>query len=888
VVAVVSRDGWKRWRAGLDWVAWRCTVEGAGRAVLWAVAYNVDRETGLATLSTRTIARQAGISRRHLIQAVLPSLVESGDLEIKELGRGTRPSTYRLPRSGDPRSSQPEGPSGYLRSPQEQSEQEPVAVTSADASGYLADPVAVTSAPGTPLIGFQERHSGSQGGLARVRARDVDPAAPTPDTAPPTDDYLAAFTAWVRATRNQSYTLAGETERELRQHLADFARRGLNPAAVGAGLQRWYDDPKKPGPIALPRYVDAAQRDPLLDPPPDNSPDPAEAWAAAQAAGQARIEEALRKAGAVSLDNGQWQVADGVIPNLERARQWFYDTQGFDPWPAGPLRNTAPAGEPGRHRGNEPEGRSVAAMIDRGVIPDRPPRGPDEHKQFLKRLGLSSVTELLVLHRNNDPFYQGLPFHWRDGRWFAGLWERFGYTNGVHLRRVHYQAVTLGVQTATGEPYSNTEHCWRLLARAGAFARMLGLVDPEAFVDRRNTPPVVNVSPRWEQPEPSWSWLQPWAWEPPLWELPAIGPSALDVELWELPAIRSWELERGASGWFRWPDPDVAGYDYDPADQPVLLEVWVEKSTMDDVLGPLCRDLRANLLSGTGFESHTAVIALLRRAQRHHKPAHVLYVADFDPAGVVMPIAVARQAQFYRETLRIDAELTIEQVALTGEQVDAYDLPRVPIKESDTRAAGFEARNGTGAVELDALEALHPGTLAGVVRDAAQPYIDATLNLRLSGAERQARSEAASALATETGPIDERLEAVKADVPAVTDGYRARLRTLAGELVEAMAPYRARLEELRAEVDTAAAPYRARLAALADELDAELAPHRERLEELSHQAARTVEEFDVALPERPEPATPDVDRSRLLFDSERHWWDQLQVFKDRQAAEDDP
>jgi hypothetical protein len=27
-------------------------------------------------------------------------------------------------------------------------------------------------------------------------------------------------------------------------------------------------------------------------------------------------------------------------------------------------------------------------------------------------------------------------------KWFAELWRQFGYTTGVHLRRVHYQVIS--------------------------------------------------------------------------------------------------------------------------------------------------------------------------------------------------------------------------------------------------------------------------------------------------------------------------------------------------------------------------------------------------------------------------------------------------------------
>jgi hypothetical protein len=408
------------------------------------------------------------------------------------------------------------------------------------------------------------------------------------------------------------------------------------------------------------------------------------------------------------------------------------------------------------------------------------------------------------------------------------VWERFGYTTGVHLRRIHYQLLSTGALTATGETYENTEQCWYDLRSAGSAARQLGLVDPESFVDRRNSSPRLNVEPREEPAEPRAGW------EPPLWYLPELDPAVLDDQIdFDLPGFT------------------VSGYDYEPDDQPVLLEVWIEKSTMDDVLVPLCRELHANLVSAVGFESITNTIALLRRAERHGKPAHVLYVADFDPAGDVMPISVARQAQFWREQLDIQAELTIDRVALTAEQVQRYQLPRIPIKESDQRGKRFEQRNGEGAVELDALEALYPGALAEAVHHGAQPYVDSTLPGRLGRAHWQA-------VASSRETWSEATEQVRADLEALED-----------------------------EVRVTVARYREELEVLAEQLDGDLAPYRERLERISTEAGRIAHETEseLGLPARPEPEALDVDRSRLLFDSTRHWREQLRVFKAWQAGE---
>jgi hypothetical protein len=51
---------------------------------------------------------------------------------------------------------------------------------------------------------------------------------------------------------------------------------------------------------------------------------------------------------------------------------------------------------------------------------------------------------LIVLAPQNDPFYTGTKTDIAMAEWFADLWQKFGYTKGIHLRRIHYQLVSQG------------------------------------------------------------------------------------------------------------------------------------------------------------------------------------------------------------------------------------------------------------------------------------------------------------------------------------------------------------------------------------------------------------------------------------------------------------
>jgi hypothetical protein len=338
-----------------------------------------------------------------------------------------------------------------------------------------------------------------------------------------------------------------------------------------------------------------------------------------------------------------------------------------------------------------------------------------------------SVNDLIVLAPQNDPFYTGTPGDKALGEWFASLWEAFGYGQGVHIRRVHYQVVSQDppVLMPNGKPYENTVECWDVLNMASKAARYLRLVDPAAFDDRRN--PGTLMYARHYQPAP---------------EIALSG--RLYQSSFQLPDF---------------PDlPMYSVYGY-RADQDYHLEVWCEKSTMNDVLIPLCQTYGANLQTGLGELSITATLALVKRLMEVGKPARILYVSDFDPAGQSMPVAVSRKIEYFVRTFGLDLDVRLFPVVLTLEQVRDYQLPRTPIKETERRRDGFEERFGEGAVELDALEALYPGELRTLLGSYLEAYYDVTLLERVDQEQRRLEGDLSmvweQVIASYQGAIDE-------------------------------------------------------------------------------------------------------------------------------------
>ena len=418
----------------------------------------------------------------------------------------------------------------------------------------------------------------------------------------------------------------------------------------------------------------------------------------------------------------------------------------------------------------------------------------------------STVKDLLVLAPQNDPFYAGNGVEGDKALWFAQLWQRFGYGSGAHLRRVHYRIVSEGnIVKPDGELYENNKGCWQYMQGASRQARYLRLVDPEEVVDKRNPAPNIYMGPgaiSWEErEEPGWDY---------------------DFYRFELPGL---EVPRPSVDP---PDLYPTGYDYHNTMQRYHVEVWAEKTTMDDILVPLCRETATNYVSGAGYQSITAMVSLLRSRVRHmEKPCRILYVSDFDSAGKNMPRQVARQLQFWIERYAADCDIRIEPIVMTAEQARKY--PKAP---------------DTGAVELDAMEAIDPGRLARIVRRAISPFRDRDLRGRLTTTKEDA-----------TEAIAEGFEAVCED----------------------------ELSELREIEDAAQAVYehhRETLEGVADSIDQALEPLRERLREAERSITDKLYDLKPDLPDLPEAVhAPDGEDEGWLFDARRDYLEQLAYFK---------
>jgi hypothetical protein len=406
----------------------------------------------------------------------------------------------------------------------------------------------------------------------------------------------------------------------------------------------------------------------------------------------------------------------------------------------------------GKHRSSGPS-TAQALEVQRPRAPSIGPFNYEALKTLAVELGRPAST-LIVLAHQNDPFYI-TPGRRAWAEWFEGLWRKhFSTRPSIHLREIHYVLISQEepVKMLSGMTYRNTEQCWGRLAEASRDARLLGLVPIECFEDRRNDPPVVFL-PNYPDGEPGEASAgpplidadevdplgpidcgPPGLLAEPIGEVSLFGcypsPNLIDVpDTIEPPEVTTSPDEL--------PLPPALTFSAPTIREPYFhVELWAEKTSVNEVMLSVGREYKANVLTGTGFESLTHCHKLIERARASGKPVRILYISDFDPSGRNMPISVARVIEFLLRRRGLDLDIKVIPVALTHAQCVEHRLPRTPLKETDASRAAFEDQYGTGGTEVDALQALHPGVLRELLVTAIRRYQDLGFRGRMAEARR--------------------------------------------------------------------------------------------------------------------------------------------------------
>jgi hypothetical protein len=141
----------------------------------------------------------------------------------------------------------------------------------------------------------------------------------------------------------------------------------------------------------------------------------------------------------------------------------------------------------------------------------------------------------------------------------------------------------------------------------------------------------------------------------------------------------------------------------------------------------------------------------------------LLIAGDLDPEGENIP---ETWAACLRDEHGVE-DLTAIKVGVNPDQVAQYRLAPLPIKDTSSRAAGFEAAHGKNVYELEAFE---PDQLQRIIHDAIRDVLD----LNLFAEEQRRESEDARLLMAYRRQVQELLK--NCDPGAVqpgTDGMGA-------------------------------------------------------------------------------------------------------------------
>ena len=170
-------------------------------------------------------------------------------------------------------------------------------------------------------------------------------------------------------------------------------------------------------------------------------------------------------------------------------------------------------------------------------------------------------------------------------------------------------------------------------------------------------------------------------------------------------------------------------------DQPLRVEVWVEKDALRGVVGQVCSELDLDHFSCRGYPSWTSLWeASTRLLQAHDEGQHsvILHLGDHDPSGIDM----SRDIQDRLSRLGVSAEL--KRIALTRHQVDTLGLVPSFAKFKDSRAKDYISKHGHESWELDALE---PAFISDLIRGEVALLRDDDLYSQRESTEEQDREE---------------------------------------------------------------------------------------------------------------------------------------------------
>lgn len=261
------------------------------------------------------------------------------------------------------------------------------------------------------------------------------------------------------------------------------------------------------------------------------------------------------------------------------------------------------------------------------------------------------------------------------------------YTDGITLRQLYYRLVARGM-------INDFKHYQKVVSGM-VKARWENIIDFDSFIDReRSMHGETKLKEKYLKEE--------------------IESAKFQIKAW----MNSYRLNRWSN-------------------QPVYVEVWIEKKALQGVFEKPCEEMEVGLAPCKGYPSLSFLNEASDRfntASNEGKTVKILYFGDYDPSGEDIPNSIENNLA------RMGYDVEVERIALTTEMIEEFNLPGVPPKATDSRTANW---SGDRAVELDALE---PDILKKMCKEAIEKYFDESLHDELREKESTEREEYKEAL----------------------------------------------------------------------------------------------------------------------------------------------
>ena len=232
------------------------------------------------------------------------------------------------------------------------------------------------------------------------------------------------------------------------------------------------------------------------------------------------------------------------------------------------------------------------------------------------------------------------------------------------LRQLFYQFVARAI-------IDNTERSYKRIGSIVSDARLAGLLDWDAIVDRTRE---AKDNPHWSSPEEILEG--------------AANAYALNVR-------------KG---------------------QPTYLEVWIEKDALIDIVDRVCKTLDVGRFSCRGYVSQSAMWEAAQRIntameddELDHQGAMILHLGDHDPSGIDMTRDIQDRLTLF------ECDVRVKRIALTMQQIRGLNPPPNPTKITDSRAKDYILEYGHQSWELDALD---PAFLTALIQEQVAVYTD--------------------------------------------------------------------------------------------------------------------------------------------------------------------